>query len=96
MSPLSRRAFLGTSTAALNARGPLVAQGVADAPIAVYVTFNTTPLTIAVDASGPVKTPQDLEGRIVAGHPIDAALEVFPEFAAATPPLAERITALPR
>lgn len=68
----------------LNALVPLVARGVTDAPIAVYVTFNTTPLTIAVDAAGPIHTPQDLEGRIVAGHPIDAALEVFPEFAAAT------------
>ena len=62
-----------------------------DAPIAVYVTFNTTPLTIAVDASGPVKTPRDLEGRTVAGHPIDAALEVFPEFAAATGIDAKRV-----
>lgn len=68
----------------LNALVPLVARNTANAPIAVYVAFNTTPLTIAVDASGPVKTPKDLEGRIVAGHPIDAALEVFPEFAGAT------------
>ena len=68
----------------LNALVPLVARGTADAPIAVWVAFNTTPLTIAVDADGPVKTPKDLEGRVVAGHPIDAALEVFPEFAAAT------------
>ena len=76
----------------LNALVPLVAKSVKDAPIAVYVTFNTTPLTIAVDASGPVKTPKDLEGRIVAGHPIDAALEVFPEFAAATGIDATRVT----
>ncbi len=68
----------------LNALVPLVARSVADAPIAVWVGFNTTPLTIAVDANGPVKSPKDLEGRVVAGHPIDAALEVFPEFAAAT------------
>ena len=76
----------------LNALVPLVARGVKDAPIAVYVTFNTTPLTIAVDANGPVKEPKDLEGRIVAGHPIDAALEVFPEFAAATGVDARRVT----
>ncbi len=76
----------------LNALVPLVAKSVKDAPIAVYVTFNTTPLTIAVDASGPVKTPKDLEGRIVAGHPVDAALEVFPEFAAATGIDATRVT----
>ena len=76
----------------LNALVPLVARGMSDAPIAVYVTFNTTPLTIAVDAAGPVKTPTDLEGRIVAGHPIDAALEVFPEFATATGIDAQRVT----
>ncbi len=76
----------------LNALVPLVARDMSDAPIAVYVTFNTTPLTIAVDAAGPVKTPKDLEGRIVAGHPIDAALEVFPEFATATGIDAQRVT----
>lgn len=76
----------------LNALVPLVARGVKNAPIAVYVTFNTTPLTIAVDANGPVKAPTDLEGRIVSGHPIDAALEVFPEFAAATGIDARRVT----
>lgn len=68
----------------VNALVPLVARSVADAPIAVWVGFNTTPLTIAVDANGPVKTPQDLAGRVIAGHPVDAALEVFPAFAAAT------------
>lgn len=76
----------------LNALVPLVARDVADAPIAVYVAFNTTPLTIAVDASGPVRTPKDLEGRIVAGHPIDAALEVFPAFAAAAGVDRRRVT----
>lgn len=76
----------------LNALVPLVAKGVKDAPIAVYVTFNTTPLTIAVDANGPVKAPKDLEGRIVAGHPIDAALEVFHEFAGATGIDAAKVT----
>lgn len=76
----------------LNALVPLVARNAANAPIAIYVTFNTTPLTIAVDANGPVKTPKDLEGRIVAGHPIDAALEVFPEFAGATGLDASRVT----
>ncbi|MFN7978156.1 MAG: ABC transporter substrate-binding protein [Vicinamibacterales bacterium] len=76
----------------LNALVPLVARNTANAPIAIYVTFNTTPLTIAVDAAGPVRAPKDLEGRIVAGHPIDAALEVFPEFAGATGIDAARVT----
>ncbi|MEZ5420527.1 MAG: ABC transporter substrate-binding protein [Vicinamibacterales bacterium] len=76
----------------LNALVPLVARNTADTPIAVYVTFNATPLTIAVDASGPVRTARDLEGRIVVGHPVDAALEVFPEFAGATGIDARRVT----
>lgn len=76
----------------LNALVPLVARDAADAPIAVYAAFNTTPLTIAVDAQGPVRSPKDLEGRTVIGHPIDAALEVFPAFAAATGVDASRVT----
>lgn len=76
----------------LNALVPLVARGVANTPMAIYVTFNTTPLTIAVDAAGPIRTPKDLDGGVISGHPIDAALEVFPEFAAATGLDARRVT----
>jgi NitT/TauT family transport system substrate-binding protein len=53
-------------------------------PIAVYTTFNTVPFTIAVAARGPVRTPTDLEGRSLIGHPVDAALVTFDMFAQAT------------
>ena len=65
----------------LNALIDLVATDPKNAPIAVYIGFNTTPLTIAVAANGPIKTPKDLENQTIGGHPVDAALKVFPAFA---------------
>lgn len=63
----------------------LIARGKPDTgPVAIYTTFNATPLTIAVDAAGPIRTPKDLEGRIVTGHAQDAALLMFDVLAAAT------------
>lgn len=53
-------------------------------PIAVYAMFNRSPSMIAVDASGPVRTPRDLAGRRIVGHDRDVALETFPAFARAT------------
>lgn len=47
------------------------------APIGVYAMFNASPSTIAVSTAGPVKTPKDLEGRIVVGHSSDVALRTF-------------------
>ncbi len=52
-------------------------------PVAVFTTFNVVPFTIAVDANGPVKTPQDLQGRRVVGHGSDAALLTFDLYARA-------------
>jgi NitT/TauT family transport system substrate-binding protein len=52
------------------------------APVAVFVAFNSTPLVVVAAADGPVRTPQDLEGRAIGGHPNDAALRAFPAFAA--------------
>jgi NitT/TauT family transport system substrate-binding protein len=52
-------------------------------PVAVWTTFNTVPFTIAVAAEGPVKTPKDFAGRVIAGHPRDAALLTFDMFARA-------------
>lgn len=63
----------------------LVARSEPDAgPVAIYTTFNTTPLTIAVEASGPIRAPKDFEGRTISGHAQDAALLTFDIFAAAT------------
>jgi len=53
-------------------------------PVAVYTTFNSVPFTIAVPARGPVRTPADLAGRRLIGHPMDAALVTFDLFATAT------------
>lgn len=61
------------------ARGPENA-----GPVAVYTTFNSVPFTIAVPARGPIRTPADLKGRRLIGHPVDAALITFDLFAAAT------------
>lgn len=55
-----------------------------EGPVAIYTTFNSTPLTIAVDAAGPIRTPRDFEGRTLIGHSSDAALLMFDLFAAAT------------
>lgn len=53
-------------------------------PVAVYTTFNAVPFTIAVAADGQIKSPKDLEGRILTGHSSDAALITFDMFANAT------------
>ena len=53
-------------------------------PLAVSILHNASPYTIAVDAEGPIQTPADLAGRHLVSHPGDAALRMFPEFAAAT------------
>ena len=63
----------------------LIAKGKPDeGPIAIYTTFNATPLTIAVDASGSIRTPKDLENRTITGHSEDSALLMFDLLAAAT------------
>jgi NitT/TauT family transport system substrate-binding protein len=50
-------------------------------PTAVFVAFNTTPLTIGIRKGGSVKDPKDLKGKVIIGHPIDAAIEAFPPYA---------------
>jgi NitT/TauT family transport system substrate-binding protein len=52
-------------------------------PCAAFVAFRKTPLTIAVRRGGPVRQPVDLAGRRVSGHGQDAALILFPAYAAA-------------
>ncbi len=61
-----------------------IAKGPANqGPVAIYTTFNVTPFTIAVAASGPIKSPKDFEGRTIIGHSEDAALLTFDLLAAA-------------
>ncbi len=52
-------------------------------PQAVFVAFNRTPLTVAVRAEGPVRTPRDLVGKTLYGHPHDSARIFFPAYARA-------------
>ena len=54
------------------------------APVtAVFATFNDSPYTIAVPAASAIREPRDLAGRRLGAHPNDAAMRMFPEFAAA-------------
>jgi NitT/TauT family transport system substrate-binding protein len=65
----------------INALIDLVARRPDDAPVAVYMLYNTPPFTIVVKSSSPIKTPKDLEGKTIGGPANDAALKLFPAFA---------------
>lgn len=65
----------------LNALIDLSAKRPADAPVAVYMLYNTPPFTIVVKQDSPIKTPKDLEGKTVGGPANDGALKLFPAFA---------------
>lgn len=52
-------------------------------PVAIWTTFNSVPFTIAVPAGSPIRSPRDLEGKTISGHPVDAALITFDMFARA-------------
>ncbi len=67
----------------LNALIDLAAKRPAEAPVAVYMIYNTPPFTIAVKHDSPIKTPRDLEGRTIGGPANDGALKLFPAFAKA-------------
>jgi NitT/TauT family transport system substrate-binding protein len=47
----------------------------------VYCLHNASPYTIAVAASGAIKSVSDLKGQVIASHPNDAALKMLPELA---------------
>ena len=65
----------------INALINLAATRPADAPVAVYMIYNTPPFTIVVKKDSPIKTPKDLEGKTVGGPANDGALKLFPAFA---------------
>lgn len=65
----------------LNAVIDLSAKRPADAPVAVYMLYNTPPFTLVVKKDSPIKTPKDLEGKTVGGPANDGALKLFPAFA---------------
>lgn len=65
----------------INALINLAATRPADAPVAVYMIYNTPPFTIVVKKDSPIKTPKDLEGKTVGGPANDGALKLFPALA---------------
>ncbi|MGE0310281.1 MAG: ABC transporter substrate-binding protein [Lautropia sp.] len=65
----------------LNALIDLAAKRPDEAPIAVYMIYNTPPFTIVVKRDSPIRTPKDLVGRTIGGPANDGALKLFPAFA---------------
>jgi len=65
----------------LNALIDIAAKRPADAPVGVYMIYNTPPFTIVVKKDSPIRTPKDLEGKTVGGPANDGALKLFPAFA---------------
>lgn len=64
----------------INALIAHAANGLPNAPLAVFASYNASPYTIAVPAKSSIRTPQDLAGKLLAAHPQDAAMLLFPEF----------------
>lgn len=65
----------------LNALIDLASKRPADAPVAVFMMYNTPPFTVVVKQDSPIKTPKDLEGKTIGGPANDAALKLFPAYA---------------
>ena len=68
----------------INALIEHIAAGKPNAPLAVFASYNASPYTLAVAASGNIHSPQQLAGRRLVAHPNDAALNLFAEFCAKT------------
>jgi NitT/TauT family transport system substrate-binding protein len=67
----------------INAVIDLAAKRPADAPVAVYMLYNSPPFTIVVKKDSPIRTPKDLEGKTLGAPANDGALKLFPAFAKA-------------
>lgn len=65
----------------MNALIDLASKRPADAPVGVYMLYNTPPFALVVKSDSPIKTPKDLEGKTVGGPANDGALKLFPAFA---------------
>lgn len=68
----------------INALIEVAAREPEKAPVAVFMAFNASPSTIAVDADGPIRTPKDLEDKQIIGHDTDVALRTFGAFCKST------------
>ena len=67
----------------INALIDFSAKRPAEAPVGVYMIYNTPPFTIAVKKDSTIRTPKDLEGKTIGGPANDGALKLFPAFAKA-------------
>lgn len=65
----------------INAIIDLASKRPADAPVGVFMLYNTPPFTIVVKNDSPIRSPKDLEGKTVGGPANDGALKLFPAFA---------------
>ena len=65
----------------VNALIDLASKRPADAPVAVYMLYNTPPFTLVVKQDSSIRTPKDLEGKTIGGPANDGALKLFPAFA---------------
>ena len=68
----------------INALIEHLAAGKANAPLAVFASYNASPYTLAVPAASAIHTPKQLTGKRLVAHPNDAALNLFAEFCAKT------------
>ena len=64
----------------INALIAHAAHGLPNSPVAVFASYNASPYTIAVPTSSSIRAPKDLAGKLLAAHPQDAAMLLFPEF----------------
>ncbi len=67
----------------INALIDFAAKRPTEAPVGVYMLYNTPPFTIAVKKDSPIRTPKDFEGKTIGGPANDGALKLFPAFAKA-------------
>ncbi len=65
----------------LNALIDLAAKRPDEAPVGVYMIYNSPPFTIVVKKDSPIRTPKDLVGKTIGGPANDGALKLFPAFA---------------
>lgn len=65
----------------INSLIQLAASKPEEAPVGVYMMYNTPPFAVAVKADSPLKTPKDFEGKTLGGAANDGALKLFPALA---------------
>ncbi|MDA7418298.1 ABC transporter substrate-binding protein [Xenophilus arseniciresistens] len=65
----------------INALIDLASKRPDNAPVGVFMLYNTPPFALVVRADSPIRVPADLEGKTVGGPANDGALKLFPAFA---------------